>query len=158
MKNVIWTSQEGRKEPQRLLELSEKQDFPSPSPSQWGLPLRWQEGTAEPVTAGPAPARLSGCGERGSAQGPATTAPKGQARSDIGNTCSLERGGEKKQQKIHTIAVGRRVRETRARLEGLRRGTRQRGSTHTLPALPGTQHAQPPQHQTCFLRVKQPEG
>lgn len=52
VKNMIWTSQENRREPQHLLELSEKQNFPSASPSQRGLTLRWQE-----VTAGTAPAK-----------------------------------------------------------------------------------------------------
>lgn len=48
----------------------------------------------EPRTAGepaPAPAGLSGYGAGGSAQGSATTASNRWARSDIGNTCSLER-------------------------------------------------------------------
>lgn len=58
------TSQEGTPSIQdgewSMVELSEKQNFPSTSPSQWGLPLRWQEGTGKPGTAGTAPAGLSG--------------------------------------------------------------------------------------------------
>lgn len=152
MKNIIWTLQESRKKPQSLLELPKKQNFPSTSPSQWGLSLRWQEGTGD---SGDSPSQALSLQGKRISTGLSNHRP--QLLGSLRYWKHMFTGEkEKKQLKIHTIAVGRRVRETRARLERLHQGT---GMGLHSPACTARHPAHPPsEHQTCSLRVKQPEG